>query len=110
MNPPETLDGATVLFWAWSSPSPFFVMRCSDGPGEIAIHGLAICRYAGAGGVYRFSCDAQWEVENDSPWPSVEDAMHGQVNGLDVATVRWISTNREPANSAQKPPRPEARG
>jgi hypothetical protein len=64
MKPPRELDGAEVMLWAWSEPAPLFEMPCSDGSATIPIHGLAVCRYAQTGSIYRFSCNAMWEVEN----------------------------------------------
>lgn len=40
-EPPDLLDGATVLYWAASS-EPFFYMP--HGEGRIAIVGLVVCR------------------------------------------------------------------
>ncbi len=87
-KPPEKIDSAKVLLWAWSSKVPFFVMPCSDGSGGINIHGLAICQYD-MGEVYRFSCDENWEVQNDSDWDCVEDAMTAPSTQYDVTKVHW---------------------
>lgn len=88
MTPPETLDGAEVLFWAWSGDEPFFVMPDTEGWSGERIHGLAVCRYPN-GAVYRFSCDAAWEVVNDSPWATPEDAMTRPSAQYDIAAVPW---------------------
>jgi hypothetical protein len=82
------LDGAQVLYWAWSEGPPFFVM--ADGGEGIPIHGLAICRYEGSGAVCRFSCSDGWKVQNDSPYDqSVAAAMAGRSGQYDIARVRW---------------------
>lgn len=67
MEPPQELDAARVLEWAWSDEPFGFV-------GPVPIHGLAICRYPGAPGVYRFSCDRGWEVQQDQDHDTVEEA------------------------------------
>jgi hypothetical protein len=87
-EPPEQLDGAKVLWWAWSGNAPFFVMPYSDGSGGIQIHGLAICQYE-SGSIYHFSCNREWEVENDSNWSTIEGAMTGRSGQYDVAAVKW---------------------
>lgn len=73
MRPPHEIDGAKVLEWAWSD-TPFGYLRSEDGVISIAIHGLAICQYAGSSSVYRFSCDGAWKCEQDAPHASVEEA------------------------------------
>ena len=87
-KPPPELDGANVIFWSWSGDTPFFVM--SDGEAGIAIHGLAICQYSGSSGVYRFSCSESWEVENDSPYESPEEAMNSPSGQYQVESVKWL--------------------
>lgn len=89
MKPPRELDGADVVLWAWSAPAPFFEMPYADGSATIPIHGLAVCRHARSGEIYRFSCNATWEVENDSCWPSVEEARRGASGQYDVEAVQW---------------------
>ena len=83
---PDELDGAKVLYWAWSGDEPFFVMPFSDGPGGIEIFGLAVCQYNN-GATYRFSCNADWEVENDSPY-DIEQAL-GLSAQYDITKVDW---------------------
>ena len=73
MTPPTHIDGARVLAWAWSD-LPFGHVGSEDGSAPIAIHGLALCQYAGAPGVYRFSCDAQWEAVQDEVYASADEA------------------------------------
>jgi len=89
MKPPREIDGADVVLWAWSEPEPFFRMPITDGSGDVPIHGLAIARYAKSGAVYRFSCDAQWETENDSSHGTVDDAKRAGSLQYDVSAVRW---------------------
>jgi hypothetical protein len=73
MTPPPHIDGARVLEWAWSD-TPFGVLRAAGGGEAVAIHGLALCRYDGAGGVYRFSCNARWACEQDAVYASLAEA------------------------------------
>ena len=89
MRPPEEIDGATVVEWAWSDPDPFFVMPDSGRSGGVPIHGLAICRYDDSGAIYRFSCDREWETENDSTHDSIEVARLASSRQHDVLAVEW---------------------
>jgi len=89
MKPPRVIDGAEVVLWAWSEPVPFFMMPCTDGSASVPIHGLAICRYAHSGSVYRLSCNLAWETENDIPFTSVEDATQGPSGQYEIANVEW---------------------
>ena len=86
MTPPSHIDGARVVAWAWSDlPFGHVASNGDDGddgddgsaagaPGAIAIHGLALCRYAHEARVYRFCCDAQWESVQDELYASVDEA------------------------------------
>ena len=89
MKPPNQLDGATVVLWAWSSDRPFFEMPYSDGSGGIPIHGLAVCRYDESEAVYRFSCDSHWDVQNDTDHKSIDDARTCPSAQYDVERVKW---------------------
>ncbi len=73
MLPPSHIDGARLLAWAWSD-LPFGHVASEAGAAPIAIHGLALCQYAGATRVYRFSCDAQWEAVQDEVYASADEA------------------------------------
>lgn len=73
MPPPSHIDGARVLAWAWSD-LPFGHVGSEDGSAPIAIHGLALCQYAGESSVYRFSCDAQWDSVQDERYASADEA------------------------------------
>jgi hypothetical protein len=87
MKPPETIDGARVVYWAWSTEPPLFLMQ--GDPQPEAVCGLAVCEYA-SGAVYRFSCDAQWQVLNDSPYPTVLAALTARSGNYDVTRVAWV--------------------
>jgi hypothetical protein len=71
-EPPESLDGARVLAWAWSGEAPFGVVR--SGEDAIEVRGLAVCRYPGATSVYRFACDGAWAVQQDATYADVDEA------------------------------------
>ena len=86
-RPPKALDGAVVLYWATSEPHPFFEMLGDEV--RIPIHGLAICRY-NQGTVYKFHCDASWEVQNDSPFATVEEALRDSYAPYDASKVTWV--------------------
>lgn len=88
MKPPREIDGAEVLFWAWSFPQPFFEMPASDHSSSVPIHGLAVCRYR-AGEVYRFSCNASWETENDTDCATPDEALVAPSAQYDVTSVKW---------------------
>jgi hypothetical protein len=74
VEPPDDLDGAVVLFWAYSPRVPFFIMEFSDGTPYKPIHGFAICRYKDDSKYYKFSCDREWIVENDIDADSINEA------------------------------------
>lgn len=105
MRPPSRLDNAEVVRWAWSAPDPFFVMPCSDGSGGIPIHGLAICQYPQGGAVYRFSCYASWQVQNDAPYGSVADAEVARHGQYDVTRVAWRPLDGRPSREVLLDPR-----
>jgi hypothetical protein len=73
-KPPKEIDGARVLEWAWSGDKPFGVVRYESGEIASEIFGLAICRYTGSNNIYRFSCDSEWETEQDSDYGSIAEA------------------------------------
>jgi hypothetical protein len=70
MKPPEHIDGARVIAWAWSDV-PFGVVQYEDGGRAVVVHGLAVCQYEGSTQIYRFSCNASWECEQDQTYESV---------------------------------------
>jgi hypothetical protein len=75
LEPPDELDGAEVLLWAYSPDKPFFMMKYTDGGEYRPIHGFAICRYKGSDTCYKFSCDRNWNVVGDMDAASLEEAM-----------------------------------
>ena len=83
MQPPEKIDGADVIEWAWSD-APFGRV------GEVKIHGLAICRYAGASEIYRFSCDAEWDTQQDQVYESATEAKDELPEQYRNAKANWL--------------------
>ncbi len=73
-RPPKEIDGAKVLEWAWSGNTPFGVVRYESGEIAAEIFGLAICKYPGSEKVYRFSCDFEWDTEQDCDYNSITEA------------------------------------
>ena len=90
-NPPRTIDGATVLEWAWSGEIPFGVLTYTSGENAAEIYGFAICRYPNATSVYRFSCNKDWEAEQDSTYESVEAAKVNIPSHYNSALVNWVT-------------------
>ena len=87
-QPPDRIDGAKVLFWSWSHPEPFFIMRSTDDSVAVNIHGLAVCQYPN-GSTYRFSCGENWEPENDTDCDTPEEALTTPSIQYDVRMVKW---------------------
>ena len=76
-EPPDFLDGAKVINWAWAGQEPFgFVVNSDDNNKNVAIYGLAICQYQGEESVYRFSCDKNWETIQDGLYDNIKEAIN----------------------------------
>lgn len=69
-TPPTRIDGALVLEWAWSE-QPFGVILDTEGRTAAVVHGLALRRHVGATQIYRFSCDANWDCQQDAAYDSM---------------------------------------
>ncbi len=74
MNPPDYLDSAKVIKWAWSGSKPFGIIEDTEGGSE-EVFGIAICQYDDSATIYRFSCNKNWEVIQDGVYDSVEKAI-----------------------------------
>ena len=75
LAPPDFIDGARVIKWAWSGQEPFgYVGNTIDQESE-KIYGLAICQYEAGSNVYQFSCDKNWNVVQDGLYDTVENAI-----------------------------------
>jgi hypothetical protein len=70
MQPPEEIDGARVIEWAWSGSNPFGEVPGAESP---EIFGLAIATYDDIQ-FYRFSCDRNWGTVQDAIYESAADA------------------------------------
>lgn len=88
IEPPNELDGAEVILWAFNPKKPFFLMENSDGTPYKPIHGFAICQYTGEKQYFKFSCDIEWNVENDMDFDSIEEAVNA-ANDLSNEPIIW---------------------
>jgi hypothetical protein len=89
---PDELDGAKVIRWAWSGDKPFGFLRYEgDSHDPIEIYGLAICHYRDSDTVYRFSCDKNWEVQQDGLYESVEDALTQLPDQYRLIVAKWLT-------------------
>jgi hypothetical protein len=92
VEPPDQLDGAKVIKWAWSGIEPFGhlpVVNSDTDNDSIEIFGLAICQYDDSDNVYRFSCDKDWEVQQDGVYESVDDAQRQLPDQNKMVTAKW---------------------
>ncbi len=91
MNKPlKEIDGAKVLYWAWSGTNPFGFLKYTDGRIAYEIYGLAICQYEKTGEIYRFSCDENWETQQDAPYESIEEAIENLPDQYKNVSAQWI--------------------
>ena len=97
-KPPGKIDGASIIEWAWSgSNQPFGVIRFSDGQIAHEIFGLAICKYDESDAVFRFSCDENWEAQQDSIYKSIIEAKQNLPAQYQGIQPQWIGYEHEPA-------------
>ncbi|MFN8335603.1 MAG: hypothetical protein U0U09_10770 [Cyclobacteriaceae bacterium] len=89
VEPPDELDGAKVVTWAWSGNKPFGFIPIADSNDSIEVFGLAICQYDDSYSVYRFSCDKDWEVQQDEEYESVDDALRQLPDQYKLVTAKW---------------------
>jgi len=94
-QPPPILDGAKVLWWAWSGENPFGILEGAEGDDRF-VHGFAVCQYE-SGSIYRFTCNKHWEVVQDADYASVEKAKAGIPLNYDASRVKWIVYVERPA-------------
>jgi hypothetical protein len=87
--PPSTLDGARVLYWAWSGDEIFGQVNFTNGSLFAKIHGLAICKYE-TGPIYLFSCNEDWEVVGDYDFESVVKAKDHVSSQYGNQGIRWF--------------------
>ncbi len=84
-KPQNEIDGAKVLIWAWSGSTPFGFV------GDVEIYGLAICQYENSDEVYRFSCDENWETQQDQVYDSIEQAKDYLPDQYRIVKANWIA-------------------
>ena len=89
MRPPSHIDGAVVLEWAWSQ-LPLGHVFFEDGTIAATIHGLALCQYPDSETIYRFSCNANWEPEQDADYSSIAEAKALLSEQYRQALVVWL--------------------
>jgi hypothetical protein len=89
VEPPNELDGAKVIKWARSGHKPFGFIGNANDPQRQIIYGLAICSYGKNEGVYRFSCDRNWEVITDGFYDTEEQAMEQSLGQYNSVEVNW---------------------
>lgn len=75
IEPPDYLDRAKVIKWAWSGENPFGIIGNMDDDEKDIVFGLAICKYEDSNEFYRFSCNENWEVVQDGLYNSIENAI-----------------------------------
>jgi hypothetical protein len=84
VTPPPTGFGRN-LYWAWSGEQPFGFL---DSP-PVGIFGFVVALSPG-GGIYRFSCDREWIVHQDSLFGTPRDAMTANFPQYAKRPIRWI--------------------
>ena len=89
MTPPTELDGAKVLKWAWSGDLPLGFVPIQDSEHKISIYGIAVCAYENSEVFYRFSCDDQWEVINDSHYETMQQAIDELPSQYKMVAAVW---------------------
>ena len=90
MPPPDQLDSANVLEWAWSDA----------GFGSVSgepVHGLAICRYGTEDRFYRFACKSDWQVIQDQVYPSTLAAKNGLPERYQAEAPTWMLSEKAEA-------------
>jgi len=85
--PPPILDGARVLWWAYSGVEPFGELPGAEGE-DRWIYGFAVCRYE-TGELYRFSCTRCWKVVQDMDHQDEEEARADIPSQYDVSRIVW---------------------
>jgi len=88
-KPPQYIDNVKVLEWASSGDVPFGVVNGQGGEIAATIYGLAICQYENSSKVYRFSCDKNWETEQDSEYASIAEAKEELPKQYKLAEAQW---------------------
>ena len=82
-----------MLEWAWSGENPFGSICDQSGEVAVEVFGLAICQYSDNNQIYRFSCDREWETEQDSVYNSVIEAKENIPSQYCEVTANWQVCN-----------------
>lgn len=90
-EPPDNIDGAKVIEWAWSGKLPFGYIGSGSNETATAVYGLALCQYEKENEIYRFSCDANWETEQDGLYSSVEEAKELLPDQYREQPINWTT-------------------
>ena len=85
-EPPAEIDGARVIEWAWSGDQPFGDVLGAQSP---RIFGLAIATYNDKQ-FYRFSCDANWETQQDGLYDSIDEAKNQLPDHYRNVEANWM--------------------
>lgn len=84
-EPLAEIDGARVIEWAWSGDQPFGEVPGAHSP---RIFGLAIATYDDKD-FYRFSCDCDWETQQDGLYDSIDEAKRQLPDQYRNVKVNW---------------------
>lgn len=87
--PPNRIDGASVLYWAYAEVEPFYCIYDSNGELSDEIYGIAICKYENSTRIYRFSCNKDWETINDGLYDSIDETINSIINGIKLKELKW---------------------
>lgn len=90
-KPPDFLDGAKVIQWAWSGQEPFGYVANEDGTEREEIYGLAICQYENSTEIYRLSCDKDWHTIQDGVYDTIEEAVNSLPTQYKNVQANWIT-------------------
>lgn len=90
--PPPFLDSARVLHYAISRSERFHDMKTTDGDFFCVIAAFAICRYDTSPRViYLFGCSSDWEVQSDTDFETVDEAMQTAASHAEGQAVEWVA-------------------
>ena len=89
IEPPDFIDGARVIKWAWSGQEPFGYVGDENDTEREVIYGLAICQYDDSGNIYRFSCDSNWETVQDGLYDKIENAIRQLPDQYKNVIANW---------------------
>jgi hypothetical protein len=81
------LDGARVLWWAWSGDMPFGKLSGAD-VDDCEVFGFAICQYE-TGKLYRFTCNRYWQVMQDMDHLDEDEAKAEIPIQYDLSRISW---------------------